>query len=221
MPTVADLTAGLTALTALATADLDRLLTATATAADAAAVLPAVLPDLVGTYQSAAGTVAADWYDDVRDEAAAPSRFVAYVPDPGDPGADILARWGIGPLFADDPGWATAATKLAGGMQRRIVDVARATVSGSAVADPDTDGWQRTTTRGGSCGFCRMLEARGAVYTDTSARFASHDHCRCQAVPAFSGRPRPVDPYKPTARTVTDQDRARVRRWLADNPDAG
>ena len=43
----------------------------------------------------------------------------------------------------------------------------------------------------------------------------AHDHCHCSAVPAWSGEPRPVKPYTPSARKATDADRARVRDWIA------
>jgi hypothetical protein len=47
--------------------------------------------------------------------------------------------------------------------------------------------------------------------------FAAHDHCRCIAVPAFAGRPTPVQPYTPTSRDITDADRTRVRAYLAEH----
>jgi hypothetical protein len=59
-----------------------------------------------------------------------------------------------------------------------------------------------------------MLIARGAVYTEVTADFASHDHCNCSAVPAFGGQPLAVKPYTPSSKNITDADRARVREYL-------
>jgi hypothetical protein len=52
-----------------------------------------ILPALVDTYGQAAGALAADWYDEARDEAGVRGRFRALVADVPDPGADALAGW--------------------------------------------------------------------------------------------------------------------------------
>lgn len=175
-----------------------------------------ILPRLIAVYGEAAGTVAADWYDEQRDQAEVNKRFRAIVAElPADLGTVELARWAVGPLFSREQDAAAALALAQGGAQRRILNVARSTVTGSAVADPSAHGWQRVGT--GECAFCRMLIARGAVYTQRTADFASHDHCHCAAVPAWSGRPIPVKPYTPNNRNITDADRARVRAWLREH----
>jgi hypothetical protein len=176
-------------------------------------VLEESLPVLASAYGSAAATVAADWYDNTRVEMGIRGRFVAIPADVADSGADVLARWAIGPLFAPEADWRRALVQVEGGLQRRIANAARETITFSSVEDPRADGWQRSGV--GACAFCRMLIDRGAVYSEATVDFASHDDCRCVAVPAFSGQPRPVEPYTPTRRTVTDADRARVREYLA------
>jgi hypothetical protein len=143
-----------------------------------------VLPALVATYGDAAGTLAADYYDDLRERQGAGRRFAAIVADlPNDGGTDELARWGVSPLFAAEPDWTSAKTLVAGGLQRRIANVSRLTITQSSVQDPAARGWQRVGA--GGCDFCSMLIGRGAVYTEASADFDSHDHCNCQAEPAF------------------------------------
>lgn len=145
-----------------------------------------LLPQLVQMYGSAAATLGADWYDDLRDEAQVPGRFAAVVADLPDVGrTDALARWGVTPLFTPDmaPDYPTALAKVAGGLQRIISDADRHTVASSSVADPRARGWARGGT--GHCDFCRMLIGRGAVYTEATADFVSHDHCGCVAVPRF------------------------------------
>ena len=204
-------------LTGLAQNDLSLIWAKFNTATAARDGLLEVLPQLVAIYGSAAATLGADWYDEMRDAAAVKGRFRAIPAELPDVGrTDALARWGVTPLFQAEPDYATALVKVAGGMQRIISDADRQSVMGSAWADPSADGWQRTGA--GECSFCAMLIDRGAVYTEATADFGSHDHCKCGCEIAFSGKPKPVQAYTPTDRTITDADRARVREWIAGNP---
>lgn len=171
------------------------------------------LPDLVSIYGSAAATLAADAYDEMRDDAEITGRYLASpttLPDTGR--TDSLARWAIQPLYQPDPDKLKMIERASGGLQRTLGNASRYTIAHSAVDDPKADGWQRIG-RGG-CGFCAMLIARGAVYSKRSADFASHDHCNCSAAPAFAGMKRPVQPYTPSPRKASEADRARVREYL-------
>lgn len=212
MATPQALKTAITDLAVLAGNDLDALWRQVQTPDEAREALQDVLPALVNTYGLAAATISADWYDDTRDLVDARGRFQAIPADLGDQGADILARWGIGPLFKPEADWRRARVQIEGGLQLRIANASRYTVVGSAIADPAADGWQRQGA--GSCAFCAMLIGRGAVYSEAGADFAAHDHCRCSAVPAFKGEPRPVKPYTPSKRKASDADRARVREYL-------
>lgn len=212
MTTATRLRSGVASLSTLAAGDLSALWSQVNDAVIAREALRDVLPALVDTYGAAAATLAADWYDDLRDKTGVRGAFTAIPVELGDSGADALAVWGVDPLFRPEPDWDAAKTLIAGGLQRRIANAARLTVAGSSVADPGADGWQRTGT--GSCAFCAMLIGRGAVYSEASADFASHDHCNCAAVPAFRGAPRPVKPFTPSKRAHSDADRARVREYL-------
>lgn len=213
MPTVDELRSGVADLSTLAAADLRNLWRSVSNAAEAQAALSDILPALVTTYGAASATLAADWYDELRDEVGAAGRFFAITASVDEQGSDVLARWGVGPLFKEEPDWEAAQTLIDGGLQRRIANGARETVRLSSLEDPQTQGWQRAG--GGDCGFCDMLIARGAVYTSRTVDFSAHDNCRCHAIPAFRGRAKPVQPYKPSSRNVTDADRARVREYLA------
>lgn len=72
---------------------------------------------------------------------------------------------------------ATDAFVMSSGAATRLVMAGgRDTVQGSVAADEYADGWRRVTS-GRACGFCRMLAGRGAIYRESSAHFASHDHC--------------------------------------------
>lgn len=196
--------------------DLRRMFTARTPDAARDALLEA-LPELVALYGSAAATLAADWYDELRDAAKVrrPFRAIpAELPDQGR--TDALARWAVSPLFAEVVGEQAgeAAFSLAfGGLQRIIANAGRETVTGSSIADPAADGWQRVGY-GDNCEFCTLLIDRGSVYSSTTADFASHDNCNCAAMPAFGGRERPVKPYTRTRRRISDADRARVREYL-------
>lgn len=215
MPTPTQLRDGVAAVSTLAARDVAAVWAQIQTAQQAREVLQDVLPDLTASYALAAASLAADWYDDLREEADVAGRFTAIVADLDDLGADVLARWGIEPLFAAEPDWQAAQTLIDGGMQRRITNAARDTITDSTAADPAAVGWQRVGN--GECGFCAMLIARGALYTEATVTFGAHDHCKCMAVPAWGGQPRPVEPYTPTSRNITAADRARVREYLREH----
>ena len=217
MPPVATpqaLRTAITDLAVLADNDLDALWRQVTTAEQARDALLDVLPDLIATYGLASAAISADWYDDVREEVGARGRFTAIPAEQKDLGADKLATWAVGPLFTAEPDWARARTLVKGGMQLRIANASRSTVAGSAIADPGADGWMRQGS--GECAWCSVLIGRGAVYSEASADFAAHDHCRCSAVPAFGGKARPVKEYTPSPRkNRADYDRA--RQWMREN----
>lgn len=174
-----------------------------------------VLPALYEIYGMAVATLSADWYDEIREADGVRGRFSAIPAEvKADAGTDELAGWAVGPLFQAKPDPAAAQTLVEGGLQRRIADVSRSTISQSSIADPQAAGWQRVGEGRCTSGFCDMLIGRGAVYTEATAAFAAHDHCRCSAVPAWGGQPVPVAPYTPSQRNVSDADRARVREYL-------
>lgn len=208
-----DLREGVASLTTIANRDLHALWQQVTTAVQAREALNDILPALIQTYGSAAATLAANWYDEQRRKHEATGRFEAVPAELGTTGAEALAGWGVAPLFSATPDWQAAQTLIAGGLQRRIANAARDTVTRSSVRDHSTVGWQRMGA--GACAFCLMLIDRGAVYSEATADFASHDHCNCQAVPIFKGaEPIDVKPYVRSTRNITDADRARVRDYL-------
>lgn len=142
------------------------------------------LPKLVAMYGSAAASLGADWYDDLRERAEVRGRFQAIVAELPDEGRTTsLAHWGVAPLFGADPDATTALSKVTGGLQRIIFNADRDTITYSSIQDPRARGWQREGA--GECEFCQMLLGRGAVYTEESSQFESHDRCKCIGVPAF------------------------------------
>lgn len=145
---------------------------------------PAVV-DLVAAYGEAAATLAADWYDDVRGSFDLPSSYSA-PPGAVDEGTYRHIHGVIGDTIKTATSDETLAPLLLGGLQHVVSNVARFTVMGASLADPDTRGWRRQSARGGGCDFCKSLIGRGAVYSESSASFESHDRCGCIAVPDFA-----------------------------------
>jgi hypothetical protein len=179
MATATQLRSDVALLAREAGTDLGILWRSVDTATEVEAALRDVLPGLIDTYGAAAATVAADWYDELRDEREVRGRFTAIPADIPDPGTQALVGWALTEA-TDMPGFQSL---ILGGAQRRIANFSRLTVSGSSIADPSAQGWQRVGA--GECDFCQMLLGRGAVYTEATADFPSHDNCNCQAEPAF------------------------------------
>lgn len=201
---------GVQGLVGYAQRDLSVLWREAASASVRREALNAVMPALIDSYGSAAAAFTAEWYDAQRALTGVARVFRAVPVAMPDQGAFSLVGWAV-ETAADD---LSLRSLVEGGMQRRITDYSRQTIMGSAVQDPSADGWQRAG--GGDCHFCELLISRGAVYTERNADFASHDNCKCYAVPAFGGKPRPVRAYEPNRKT-TDATRARVREWIASN----
>lgn len=212
MPTLPglDLRDGVQALVrSYAAADLSLLWRQVSNAAEAEVALRDILPGLIQTYGSAAAVLAANWYDEARAKAGVGGSFTAIPADFEDVGAQSLVGW----AKSQATDLSAFEALILGGMQRRIANYSRSTVSGSSVADPKARGWQRTGS--GECEFCRLLIGRGAVYTESTADFASHDNCNCSAVPSWAGQPIPVRPYTPGPRQGNEADYARAREWIA------
>jgi hypothetical protein len=203
----------------VAKGDLDVLWRSVRDKRDAKQALFDLLPELTQTYSLAAGSLAADFYDQLRDELAVSGTFRAIVPDPKDLGTEALVKWALSE--AQDS--ASFQALIEGGFQKRISNGARSVVMTSSYADPHARGWMRIGGAG-ECDFCAMLVSRGAVYrTEATADFAPHDHCNCGAAPAWD--PQQIkavrSEYVPSARRRSDQqratDNARVRAWISDN----
>ena len=191
---------------------------------DSAAVADVIVtyvPVIAERYGLAAGALAADWYDELRDREGIRGAFSAVVADlPTQGRYEALAAW-----TADKN---DVEALVAGGLQRILANMHRETVMRSSFADPRAAGWARFSAGGdGSCPFCYMLISRGAIYTDQTAKFGAHDHCNCAAGPIWRDRRDQVDAYKKSARrredadgkatgsAKADQDRAKA--WIAEN----
>lgn len=169
------------ALVRLADRDLARLWTLVASGASAETALRDLLPAIVTEYGAAGGVMAAEWYDQQREKVAAKGLFTAVPIDADDRGTQSLIGWALNTATDDT----SLATLVSGGVQRRIADHVRYTVAGNSITDRAAKGWQRIGD-GHSCEFCSMLLGRGAVYSEATADFSSHDHCGCSAAPAWA-----------------------------------
>jgi hypothetical protein len=204
-------------LNLLAKADMDLLWRTVRDARDAKEALMDLLPEVVDTYGLAAGSIAADYYDGLREEAAVPKRFTAIVPEVRDVGTQGLVGWALGEA-TDGPSFQSL---IEGGVQKRIANGARNVVTTSSIADPSAKGWMRIG--GGECDFCAMLVSRGAVYSESSVEFAAHDNDKCGAAPAFNSEQIKAvkSEYVPSAKRRAEATKARenaaARDWIANN----
>lgn len=181
-----------------------------------AVTLMDVIPAAVDTFGIATAALAADWYDELRDHAEIAGNYRATVPPLDSRGGYELAGWAVQMLDGPEPNVEGARTRAEGGLQKRMANAANLTVTTATTEDPQARGYMRRTNVG-ACTFCVMVASRGGVYTRASSTFACHENCYCEAVPAWGGKARPVDDYKPSDRPQSAADRARVRKWIADN----
>lgn len=79
-----------------------------------------------------------------------------------------------------------------GAASRHVADAGRETIYGTA---RESSLRVARVTDGSPCAFCAMLAGRGAVYTEETGDFQSHDACGCTTEPAIG------DDYSPPARS--------------------
>ncbi|WP_405475654.1 hypothetical protein [Paenarthrobacter ilicis] len=176
------------------------------------------MPDVINYYSFGSSALAADYYDDERERQAAPKLYVAepVIVERTEKIRRAVA-WASDPLFTDDPS----------GVEGRLADVVQLetarpyqdTILTNRQRDPSAVGWRRITN--GGCKLCRMLADRGAVYSDTTARFATHGHCKCTAQPVFTssdyGEEASVMQYMASRKRRTPAQRAALREYLNTN----
>jgi hypothetical protein len=183
------------------------------------ALLLESVPEVIAYYSVGASALAADYYDDERERAAAPRLYVA---EPIILDRTVKIRravaWASDPLFADD--FAASESRLAEVVQLETARPYRDTILTNRRRDPSAVGWRRVT-RSGSCKFCLMLADKGAIFSDETARFAAHSHCQCTAQPVFStddfGEEASAMQYMASQRKRTPEEKERLREYLNDN----
>jgi len=177
-----------------------------------------ITPSVIAHYSDGSSALAADFYDDERERAAPPKLYIA---EPIIPDRTVKIRrsvaWASDPLFGDKP--EEAAGRLAEVVQLETARPYRDTILANRSRDPSAVGWRRVTN--GGCKLCRMLADRGAVYMDTTARFAAHPACKCTAQPVFStddyGDEASAMQYVASQARRTPEKQARLREYLNAN----
>jgi hypothetical protein len=166
------------------------------------------VPALISEYGDVAATVAADWYDELRDAEGVGGSFRAslapLVPDEQVKGRLGFATRPDGPLWA---GQADTFTAFVGMMSNEYaLQPGRDTVMEAAHAEKVA---YARVPEPGACKFCLMLASRGFVYSKATAGGAKkfHGKCRCNTLPVWDEtRARVEYGYDPDA--LYDQYRA-------------
>lgn len=207
------------------------------------AALFAAAPPVVTEYAEASAALALDWFEELRVESGVPT---PYRPRPfvnvTDDDISAVVAQTTEALYDLQRGmereleavFAETLTMVEDALAEEVARGFRETIVENSYEDPEAVGWRRFA-RPGACKFCLMLAARGAVYTETTARFAAHaavtggkrtgGDCRCVAGPAFAGdevwtEATPMQ-YVASKRTRTPAQRAALREYLNANfPDA-
>lgn len=184
--------------------------------------LTSAAPEVLAYFMDGSSALAADLYDDEREAAQAAGRYVAtpVVLDRWEKVGRALG-WATEPLLEDD--LATTGDRLAEVIQLESARPYRDTILENQKRDPAAVGWRRIAS-GDGCKLCQLLASRGAVYRESTARFATHSNCRCTAAPVFEGQDGPeasAMQYVASKRRTTARDRARLRDYLNEHfPDA-
>jgi hypothetical protein len=190
------------------------------------------VPLLVQRYGEMAATISADWFEELRFDAIdagmlgrlATSTERSFTPKlaPVNLAAvESSVRYIAADLFTDTP--EAALPRLQASASRSVLQTGRDTTRLNTFARGSGGrGWARAT-RPGACRFCRALSQRGGVYTQETARFASHSpKCNCVSYPVFDKSAPEVDAmaYVASRNTSTltprqqERQRAAVSAWL-------
>ena len=186
-------------------------------------ILLDTVPGLIGYYAEGSAALAADFYEEDRELAGVRQ---AYTPELVIADRVVKQRrgvaWAAEPLFTEGDELAlagaalTTSRRLAEVVQLEVARPYRDTITGNRRADPQAIGWRRITN--GGCRFCRMLADRGAIYRESTARFAAHPSCHCTAQPVFvggdTGEEASAIQYVASRRSRTPEQRAEVRSYL-------
>jgi hypothetical protein len=143
-----------------------------------------VMPAIVVAYSLAGATLAADFYETIRESAGIPGAFAASLVDEVAPErVQALVGWGLEPLFQRDhneadmlskeygvkveprpaPDPDKALSRLSGGLQRIVANADRDTITTNVERDPADARWARHASAD-ACAFCRLLATRDATY---------------------------------------------------------
>lgn len=151
-------------------------------------VLADLLEDLTATFADAAGSIGADWYDDLRAAGNTPGSFSAVLgAAPTRADLESAASYAASALYVSTD---KALADAAAAVEQFVADADRRTIEASTAQDPARPRWARIA-QSDACAFCALLATRGPVYrgADTAGQTLSgsayHRHCSCVAAPVW------------------------------------
>lgn len=177
------------------------------------------VPEVVGFYSLGSAALAVEAYMDAR--SGVPGAFTA-APVVLDRTVKIRrgVAWAASPLGAGDFG--TAEDRMSVLVRSEMTRPFRDTTLANGARDGMYVGHKRIA-RASSCGFCKAMADRGAVYKKTTVYFASHTNCMCTTAAAFVGQPHgpeaSVEQYMASKRRRTDEEKADIKRWVSGYED--
>lgn len=176
---------------------------------------------LVEQHAVVAATLAADFYDGERADAAVPGSFTVPLADPPPSEQTTQSlRWATKDLWPRADGDATlvqqepvdvrldaAMARAEGVVERLVLNAGRDTMREAVRRDREAVAWARAAALG-CCSFCALMASRGATYhtAGTAGREANelfegegrakfHNWCRCTIVPVFRGQRFQLSPH--------------------------
>lgn len=161
-----------------------------------------LLTDVVSVWGEVSGTVAADFYESLR-ELAVPTgpSFTVVVPDPVNPAQiDGISRWAINGSANETPTPESVLAKLEGPMQRIIRQAERAVIENAAARDPARARVARVPSGAKTCAFCLVAASRGYVYRSFESAGQGrdwHNFCDCTFDISWDRVPVPPEGYDP------------------------
>jgi hypothetical protein len=176
------------------------------------------VPEIISYFTDGSAALAVDFYEEERVRAGVQDRSFVTEFVVNDRTVKIRRgiAWASDPLFSDDE--ALASSRLAEVVQLETARPYRDTIVENRRRDPHAAGWMRITS-GRGCKFCQALAAKGAIYRESTARFAAHENCHCSAAPVFApndfGPEAPALAYVASKRRRTPAERAAVREWIS------
>lgn len=177
---------------------------------------------IVPSYYDAAGALAVDWYEELREESRPTSLHVPQII--GDPVTDWIERETEKyrreldlTIEAEMAALVADVNRLA---EKEVARGFRDTILGNTRQDEDSIGWSRVA-RSGACRLCVMIAARGAVFRESTANFATHKSCHCAARPEFRngthGPEATPEQYMASAKRRTPAQQKQLRAYLNEN----
>lgn len=188
--------------------------------ADVRNQLITIMQALCGLTSDVAATLAAEFYDGIRERMVGERMGAINAPEYSDVATEQFVRFAVTPLAVDGPAASPEVVRL---LDERVGYAAKSAAGNTVIRNSQRDTRRvrfariprATKSYPNGCPFCQMLASRGFVYA--SARTAGefdhyHNDCQCMVVPGFGDNPS-VEGYNPR-----DYDEG-YREWLASQED--